>query len=153
MQKHVYDNQNKKQNSTNNNLEKFGYITNNESRIFMQEETNFIVVVVVVVVVVIVGRTDIPVFPFYRLLELNPDIQDTFPSFKGVALDELMNSRSLFLHSKRLMAAVEKAVSSLEDGQEIVERLTDLGQRHIAISITEKHFKVRKACQRKHVQM
>ena len=44
------------------------------------------------------------------------------------------------------MAAVEKAVSSLEDGQEIVERLTDLGQRHIAISITEKHFKVRKAC-------
>ena len=90
--------------------------------------------------------------PFYRLLELNPDIQDTFPSFRGVALDELMNSRSLFLHSKRLMAAVEKAISSLEDGQEIVERLTDLGQRHIAISITEKHFKVRKACQRKHVQ-
>ena len=32
----------KKQNSTNNNLEKFGYITNNDSRIFMQEETNFI---------------------------------------------------------------------------------------------------------------
>ena len=51
------------------------------------------------------------------------------------------------------MAAVEKAVSSLEDGQEIVERLTDLGQRHIAISITEKHFKVRQACQRKTVQM
>ena len=31
-----------KTNSTNNNLEKFSYITNNESRIFMQEETNFI---------------------------------------------------------------------------------------------------------------
>lgn len=102
-----------------------------------------VVVVVMVVVVVVVGRNDIPVFPLYRLLELNPDIQDTFPSFRGVALDELMNSRSLFLHSKRLMAAVEKAVSSLEDGQEIVERLTDLGRRHIAISITEKHFKVR----------
>ena len=29
-------------NSTNNNLEKFSYITNNESRIFIQEETNFI---------------------------------------------------------------------------------------------------------------
>ena len=29
-------------NGTNNNLEKFSYITNNESRIFIQEETNFI---------------------------------------------------------------------------------------------------------------
>ena len=28
--------------STNNNLEKFSYITNSESRIFIQEETNFI---------------------------------------------------------------------------------------------------------------
>ena len=31
-----------KTNTTNNNLEKFSYITNNESRIFMQEETIFI---------------------------------------------------------------------------------------------------------------
>ena len=31
-----------KNKQTNNNLEKFSYITNNESRIFIQEETNFI---------------------------------------------------------------------------------------------------------------
>ena len=31
-----------KKNSTNNNLEKFSYITNNESHIFIQEERNFI---------------------------------------------------------------------------------------------------------------
>ena len=31
-----------KTNSTNNNLVKFSYITDNESRIFIQEETNFI---------------------------------------------------------------------------------------------------------------
>ena len=31
-----------KTNSTNNNLEKISYITNDESRIFIQEETNFI---------------------------------------------------------------------------------------------------------------
>ena len=42
LQKHAYDNQDIKKNSTNNNLEKFSYITNNESRIFIQEETNFI---------------------------------------------------------------------------------------------------------------
>ena len=77
-----------------------------------------------------------------RLLELNPDLQDTFPSFGGVALDELMNSRSLFLHSKRLMAAIESAVSSLDDGQEFTEYLIDLGERHLAKSISEKHFKV-----------
>lgn len=53
-----------------------------------------------------------------------------------------MNSRSLFLHSKRLMAAVDNAIASLDDGQEFIEYLTSLGERHIAISITEKHFKV-----------
>ena len=73
---------------------------------------------------------------------MNPDLQDTFPTFRGVALDELMNSRSLFLHSKRLMAAIESAISSLDDGQEFLEYLTNLGQRHIAISIADKHFKV-----------
>ena len=79
----------------------------------------------------------------YRLLQLNPNLQDTFPSFKGVALDELMNSRSLFLHSKRLMAVVEDAVSSLNDAQEFIEDLTKLGERHFMMSVTQKHLKVR----------
>ena len=78
----------------------------------------------------------------HRLLQLNPNLQDTFPSFKGVALDELMNSRSLFLHSKRLMEALEIAISSLDDGQDFAEYFTYLGERHAAISITENHFKV-----------
>ncbi|PFX27021.1 hypothetical protein AWC38_SpisGene8312 [Stylophora pistillata] len=76
-----------------------------------------------------------------RLLELNPNLQDAFPSFRGVSLDELMNSRSLFLHSKRLMAVVEEAVSSLDDAKELIEDLTNLGERHLAMSITEKHLK------------
>ena len=38
----IYDNQNIRKKSTNNNLEKFSYITNNESHIFIGEETNFI---------------------------------------------------------------------------------------------------------------
>ena len=53
-----------------------------------------------------------------------------------------MNSRSLFLHSKRLMGAVENAISSLDDGQDFIDYLKSLGERHIAITITEKHFKV-----------
>ena len=55
-----------------------------------------------------------------------------------------MNSRSLFLHSQRLMAVVENAVSSLNDAQEFIELLTRLGERHLAMSVTENHLKVGK---------
>ena len=79
---------------------------------------------------------------FLRLLQLNPNLQDAFPSFRGVALDDLMNSRSLFLHSKRLMTVVEDAISSLDDAKELIADLMNLGERHLAMSITEKHLKV-----------
>lgn len=59
-------------------------------------------------------------------------------------MDEVMNSRSLFLHSKRLMAVVEETVLSLDDAKGLIEDLTNLGERHLAMSITEKHLKVRK---------
>lgn len=79
---------------------------------------------------------------FMRLFETHPNIQDTFPTFKGVSLDELMNSRSLYLHAKRVMAAVENAINSLDDGEVLTESLTSLGQRHQAWSVTEDHFAV-----------
>ena len=79
-----------------------------------------------------------------RLFETHPNIQDTFPSFKGVSLDELMNSRSLYLHAKRVMAAVESTISALDDAEVLVESLTNLGRRHRPWSIREEHFKVLK---------
>ena len=42
------------------------------------------------------------------------------------------------------MAVVENAVSSLNDAQELIEHLTRLGERHLAMSVTEKHLKVGK---------
>ena len=42
------------------------------------------------------------------------------------------------------MAVVENAVSSLNDAQEFIELLMRLGQRHLAMSVTEKHLKVGK---------
>ena len=78
----------------------------------------------------------------FRLFETHPNIQVTFPSFKGVSLDELMNSRSLYLHAKRVMAAVESTISALDDAELLVESLTNLGQRHRPWSIREEHFKV-----------
>ena len=53
-----------------------------------------------------------------------------------------MNSRSLYLHAKRVMAAVENAINSLDDGEVLCESLTSLGQRHQAWSVTEDHFAV-----------
>ena len=81
---------------------------------------------------------------FLRLFETHPNIQDTFPTFKGVSLDELMNSRSLYLHAKRVMAAVESTISALDDAEVLVESLTNLGRRHRCWSIREEHFKVLK---------
>ncbi|KAJ7380385.1 hypothetical protein OS493_008841 [Desmophyllum pertusum] len=73
---------------------------------------------------------------------MHPNIQDTFPTFKGVRLDELMNSRSLYLHAKRVMAAVENAISALDDMEVLVESLTRLGQRHRLWFVREEHFTV-----------
>ena len=77
-----------------------------------------------------------------RLFETHPNIQDTFPTFKGVSLDELMNSRSLYLHAKRVMAAVESTISALDDAEVLVESLTNLGRRHKPWFVREEHFKV-----------
>ncbi|KAJ7380386.1 hypothetical protein OS493_008842 [Desmophyllum pertusum] len=79
---------------------------------------------------------------FMRLFEMHPNIQDTFPTFKGVSLDELMNSRSLYLHAKRVMASVESAISALDDAEVLVESLTNLGRRHQPWSVREEHFTV-----------
>ena len=41
------------------------------------------------------------------------------------------------------MAVVEETVLSLDDAKGLIEDLTNLGERHLAMSITEKHLKVR----------
>lgn len=79
---------------------------------------------------------------FMRLFKTHPNIQDTFPSFKGVSLDELMNSRSLYLHANRVMAVVENAISALDDADEVIDSLTNLGKKHQPWSLTQEHFRV-----------
>ena len=79
---------------------------------------------------------------FFRLFKTHPNIQDAFPSFKGVSLDELMNSRSLYLHANRVMAVVENAISALDDADEVIDSLTNLGKKHQPWSLTQEHFRV-----------
>ena len=53
-----------------------------------------------------------------------------------------MNSRSLYLHAKRVMAAVENTINALDDGEVLLESLTSLGRRHQVWFVREEHFKV-----------
>ena len=54
-----------------------------------------------------------------------------------------MNSRSLYLHAKRVMAAVENTINALDDGEVLwMESLTSLGRRHQVWFVREEHFKV-----------
>lgn len=77
-----------------------------------------------------------------RLFEMNPSLQDTFPAFKGRELKDILNSRSLYLHAKRVMGAVENAVSSLNDSEAFTNYLANLGARHIPWNMQKEHFNV-----------
>ena len=53
-----------------------------------------------------------------------------------------MNSRSLYLHAKRVMTADENTINALDDGEVLLESLTSLGRRHQVWFVREEHFKV-----------
>lgn len=77
------------------------------------------------------------------MFEVNPSLQDTFPVFKGKELKDVLNSRSLYLHAKRVMSAVENAVSALNDAEAFTRYLENLGARHIPWHVQKEHFNVR----------
>ena len=62
----------------------------------------------------------------------NPRIQDIFPAFKSLKLEAVINSRSLYLHVRRVMTALENAIFSLNDAEVFIEYLMNLGERHKA---------------------
>ena len=53
--------------------------------------------------------------------ESNPRIQDVFPTFTSLKLEAVINSRSLYLHVRRVMTALENAVFSLNDAEVFIE--------------------------------
>ena len=79
----------------------------------------------------------------FRLFESNPRIQEIFPAFKSLKLEDVINSRSLYLHVKRVMNAMENAVLSLNDAEVFIEYLMNLGERHQPWSVRLEHFDVR----------
>ena len=57
-------------------------------------------------------------------------------------LEAVINSRSLYLHVRRVMTALENAVFSLNDAEIFIEYLINLGERHKAWAVRLKHFNV-----------
>ena len=57
-------------------------------------------------------------------------------------LEAVINSRSLYLHVRRVMTALENAVFCLNDAEVFIEYLINLGERHKAWPVRLKHFNV-----------
>lgn len=77
---------------------------------------------------------------FLRFFELNPDYQKLFPEFKGVEPTELENTTALYGHAKRVMKAVENAVTSLDDAFSFAGYLEELGRRHKTRALKPAHL-------------
>lgn len=69
-------------------------------------------------------------FFVHRFFEKNPEYQRLFPEFKDVPSEELEKTNALYGHAKRVMKAVENAVSALDDAESFSGYLEELGRRH-----------------------
>lgn len=81
-------------------------------------------------------------FGFFRFFDSNPDYQRLFPEFKDVDPTELENTSALYGHAKRVMKAVENAVSSLDDAFSFASYLEELGRRHKARALKPSYLDV-----------
>jgi len=78
----------------------------------------------------------------FRLFESYPKILEVFPAFRSLLLQEIISSRSLHLHAKRVMSALENAVLALNDAEVFTEYLMNLGERHLPWTLKMEHFDV-----------
>ncbi|XP_027054485.1 neuroglobin-like [Pocillopora damicornis] len=74
--------------------------------------------------------------------DVHERFQDTFPAFKSLKLEAVINSRSLYLHVRRVMNALENAVFSLYDAEVFIEYLRNLGERHKTWPVRLEHFDI-----------
>lgn len=77
---------------------------------------------------------------FERMFETHPEVLYLFPMFKGLTQREILCSRALHLHVKKVMCALENAVVSLNDAEKLTHYLINLGERHRPWSLKMEHF-------------
>ena len=81
-------------------------------------------------------------FTVYRFFETNPEYQRLFPEFKDVPPSELEKTNALYGHAKRVMKALENAVSALDDAESFGAYLDELGRRHKTRALKPTHLDV-----------
>ncbi|KAF2358059.1 Globin [Trinorchestia longiramus] len=67
---------------------------------------------------------------FAKLFETHPDVQESFMSFRGVALQEIQQSKQLKNHALRVMGFVQKAVARLDEPEKMKAIADELGAKH-----------------------
>ena len=74
----------------------------------------------------------ISLFPFLRFLSENPGLKSRFTDFKDISVDQINKSN---VHPKRLVAAIENSVNSLNDVEIFSEYVLELGRRHAKLNL------------------
>jgi hypothetical protein len=77
-----------------------------------------------------------------RFFDINPDFQKLFPEFVNLKREELEKANALHGHAKRVMKAVENAVTAMDDAESFAAYLEGLGQRHIARALKPSYLDV-----------
>ncbi|CAH3119530.1 unnamed protein product [Porites lobata] len=67
---------------------------------------------------------------FLKFFENNPEYKCLFPEFKELSLSDIEKTKELHGHAKRVMKALENAVSAMDDAEIFAAYLDGLGRRH-----------------------
>ena len=71
---------------------------------------------------------------------MNPKLKSSFTSFKDISVDDINRSND---HPRRLMAAIENSVSSLDDPETFAGYVLELGRRHARLKFKPSKSHVR----------
>ncbi|XP_020605620.1 cytoglobin-2-like [Orbicella faveolata] len=86
-------------------------------------------------------KKEIGVNVFIRFLSMNPKLKSSFSSFKNISVDDINKSND---HPRRLMAAIENSVSSLDDPETFAGYVLELGRRHarLKFKLSKSHVRI-----------
>lgn len=71
---------------------------------------------------------------------MNPKVKSNFTNFKDISINEINRSND---HPRRLVAAIENSVSSLDDPETFAGYVLELGRRHARLKFKPSKSQVR----------
>ncbi|KAL9969208.1 hypothetical protein ACROYT_G021398 [Oculina patagonica] len=77
-------------------------------------------------------KKDIGVNVYIRFLSMNPHLKARFHEFKDISVEQINKSND---HPRRLMAAIENSVTSLNDPETFAGYVLELGRRHARLNL------------------